>query len=249
MFLKLTTFRAVALFCAAATTALAQQPQLMRLSYTKVNPGMSHDYEEAAKLVSAAQKKAGAPWREVWATGIAGEFMYVGVSPIKNMAQFDSPSPVNSQLTPEQRTQYATLSRNAVRETRYVIVQHLPDLSISSGRTSPPALARVTTVRTKAGKGLDFEALVKNMLLPAWKKAGIKDIVVHRMVAGGVSGEYQFVQFFDKYAEVDAWPSGDKMFGGADGYKKFLDGVATTAESAESMFARQLTELGFRNAQ
>jgi hypothetical protein len=233
------------------STASAQEakPEMMRIGFTKLKSGGLYDYQELAKLVNEAYKKSGVPWREVWATSLFGETgTMVSVAPVKNMAQFDEPSPMNKLETAD-RTKYTTLLRNAIESTHWVLVQTVPSLSIVSQRKDPPKFARVTTIRVKPGKQMEFEDLIKNTLLPAIKNAGFKDYWVNRTMVGGPLGEYTTLQIFDKWAEVDAWPGTEKLLGGAAAYKKFLAGIAETVDNAENMIARTVPELSYRNSQ
>jgi hypothetical protein len=229
---------------ATAVAASAQQPTLLRVGYTKLNPGATPEYEEVSKLVSAAYKKAGVPWRQVWATGIAGEMMYVSVSPVQSLSQFDGPSPITTQLSPEERVRYSHLLRSAVRESHFVLAQIVPELSIMSEREDPFALARVTNIVVRPGKYQDFEETVKTILIPAWQKAGIKAVHTLRNVTGGAMGGYTLVTFADKYAEIDSWGTIDKLLG-PEIYHRFMETIGTTVDHADNLFARQLKDLGF----
>jgi hypothetical protein len=229
---------------AAATVASAQQPTMVRLGYSKLNPGAMAEYEALSKLVSGAYKKAGVPFREVWTTGVAGEMMMVSVSPVESLAQFDGPSPVMSQLSPEERVRYSQLARSAIRESRFVLAQLVPELSIISESDQMMPLVRVSNIVVKPGKNPEFETLVKTMLLPAWKKAGLKQVHVLRNITGASIGGYSLVSFAKNYAEVESWGSTEKLLS-PELYHRFLESVGSTVESAENMFARLLPDLGY----
>lgn len=234
------------IFVMAAVSLCAQTPnQMMRISTTKVKLGMLNDYQQGQKMLNAAYKKAGAPWREVWSTSLFGEAgNFVSVAPVTNMAQFDTPGPV-THMSVEDRLTYQNLTRNCVESSRYVLGQSVDALSIRSERTSPPKFARVINVRVKPGKQLEFEDFVKTLVLPAMKGAGVKDYWVIRTVLGGALGEYTILTIFDKWAEMDAMMSPEKLFGAQ--YKAYLAKIAETVDNADSMVARTHPDLSFRN--
>ncbi len=223
----------------------AQTPnQMMRIATSKVKLGMLSDYQEGQKLLNAAYKKAGAPWREVWSSTVFGEAgVYVSVSPVTSMAQFDTASPL-TQMSVEDRLKYQNLSRNCIESTHYVLGQSVDALSIRSERTTPPKYARVLNVQTKAGKQVEFESFVKTIVLPAMKNAGVKDYWVVRTLLGGGVGSYTILTIFDKWAEMDAILSPEKLYGAQ--FQAYLAKVAETVDHAESMVAQTQPELGYR---
>jgi quinol monooxygenase YgiN len=139
---------------------------------------------------------------------------------------------------------FQTLMRNAVESSRHSLVRYAPELSIDSGTMAEPKFARVMTIRVKPGKVAEFEDAIKTMLLPAIRQAGIKDYWVDRMVMGGVTGEYTALTPFTKWAELDAWPTTEKMMGPT--YKAFMARIAETVDSLETMSAATVPELGYR---
>lgn len=236
------------LLCGAVVLAVsnlaAQTPnQMMRIATTKVKLGMLSDYEEGQRMLNAAYKKSGVAWREVWSTTLFGEAgSYVSVAPVTNMAQFDGPSPM-THMSLEERLKYQNLARNAVESTHYVLGQSVDALSLRSDRTTRPKFARVLYVKVKPGKQAEFEEFVKTLVLPAMKNAGVKDYWVIRTVLGGATGEYTVLTIFDKWAEMDAMLSPEKLFGAQ--YKAYLAKVAETVDSAESMVAQTLPDLSY----
>jgi hypothetical protein len=87
----------------------------------------------------------------------------------------------------------------------------------------------------------------RTAILPAVKKAGIKDYWVNRSVLGTAIGEYTFLQPYDKWAEMDAWPQGEKLYGGAAANKDFLARISQTVASAETMVVRFKADLSYPN--
>ena len=237
--------RSCALMFSSPDSALAQDgPQLFRLGMVKVKMGGQYEFEEATKLINAAYKKAGAPWRQVWRTAIFGEMgTVVSVTPVKNYAQFDGEAPI-AQMSAADRAKYTTLSRNCIESVHYTLEESIPSLSIVSSRTTPPKFARVTTVLVQPGKTIEFEELIRTMILPAMKKASVKDYWVNRTVLGGPMGQYTLLYIFDKWAELDTAPTLDKALG-AEGFKQFLGKISGIAAHSENMVAATDSALSY----
>ena len=219
----------------------------MRVGMVKLKSGGMYDFQEAAKMLNKATGDAGVPWREVWQPYIFGEMgSYVVVQPVKNYAQFDGQSAV-AKMSGEDRVKYTNLMSNAVESARYSLEEMRPAISLDSKRQDLPKFMRVMMVRVKPGKNLEYEEMVKGNL-PLFQKAGFKDHWVTRTVLGGPIGEYTILQPFDSWAEMDARPTGEKLFGAA-GYKQYLAKVAELVDSAETMIVRSMPDLSYRKAQ
>jgi hypothetical protein len=78
-----------------------------------------------------------------------------------------------------------------------------------------------------------LEATIKDLLLPALKAAGVKDFWVHRTLVGGPLGEYTYVMLFEKWADLDALGTLQKVLG--DNYGKYMARVAESVAGAENM--------------
>ena len=208
-------------------------PYRLRLAEIHVRVGQTADFEALAKLANEASKKFGIPWRETWSVSQFGEGgVYYAVSPVKNFAQFDEDGPL-SKLSVEDRLSYANLARNAVESAHYKLIEIANDLSIVSDRKELPKMARVTVVHALPGKAVELEAVIKDLLLPAMKAAGVKDFWVHRTVVGGPLSEYTYLLLFDKWADLDALPGTPKLLG--DNYGKYMARVAASVGGAENM--------------
>jgi hypothetical protein len=218
-------------------------PDLMRISYYKVKAGGTYDYAEGIKLVNEAYKKQGTPWRRAWSATLFGQtFTGVLVTPVKNFAQYDSPGPMSGMSTAD-NIKFQTVMRSAVEESRHVLARFAPELSIIPGPLPQKTHARMMTVVVKPGKNLEFEEMIKTMLLPALKQAGINDYRVNRVLLGSAVGEYIIVMPFAKWADVDALPTTEKILGAS--YKAYLAKVAETVDRAETQTMTTSPELGY----
>jgi len=200
-------------------------PMRFRVAEVKVRTGQSADFEAINKILNEAYKKSGVSWREVWSTSMFGEGgVYYGVSEIKSLAQFDQDGPL-TKLSVEDRLAYSNLARNAVESARYKLIEYKPELSLMSDRKEPPVYARLTTIQAQAGKSPELEALIKELLLPAIRAAGVKDFWVYYTQLGGAIGEYTYLLLFDKFADLEKVTSTQQLLG--DNYPKYMARVAT----------------------
>ena len=234
---QLSRFTSIALSCAlgallCATTYGQDSAKYMRLAQVKVRVGQTADFDAMNHLLIDAYKKAGVPWRQVWSVSLFGEggMNYI-VTPVQDFAQFDADGPM-TKLSAEDRVTYTNLARNAVESAEYKLIMVRPELSLLSERAALPKYARVTTIKAKAGKAPEVEALIAEMLVPALKAAGVKDYWVHSTVVGGPLGEYVTVQIFDKWSELDAVATSKQIFG--ENYGKYMARVATCIEGARN---------------
>jgi hypothetical protein len=231
-----------ATFC--STICGQDAPQRMRLAEIHVRAGQTADFEALAMLANEASKKFGIPWRETWSVSQFGEGgVYYSVSPVKNFAQFDEDGPL-SKLSIEDRLRYASLVRNAVESAHYKLIEVANELSLQSDRKDLPKLARVTVVHALPGKGAELESAIKDLLLPAFKAAGVKDFWVHRTIMGGQIGEYTYVLLFDKWADLDALGSTAKVLG--DNYGKYMARINAAVQSGENMTIKLDPKLSYQ---
>jgi hypothetical protein len=64
------------------------------------------------------------------------------------------------------------------------------------------------------------------------KAAGVKDFWVHRTVLGGQIGEYTYLLLFDKWADLDALGSMQKLLG--DNYGSYMARIAASVQEGEN---------------
>lgn len=226
------------------TIAYGQEPPLkIRLAEIHVRNGQTADFEVLTKLVNDAYQKAGVAWRETWSVSLFGEGgVYYLVSPVKSYAQFDEDGPI-TKLSVEDRLKYANLSRNAVESAHYKMIEVANDLSLVSDRKEPPKMGRITTLRTLPGKAPELDAAIKDVLLPALKAGGVKDFWVYRTLVGGPIGEYTYLLLFDKWADLDAMGSMQKLLGAS--YDKYLAAVSKSVAGAENMVIKLDPKLSY----
>jgi hypothetical protein len=218
------------------------QPELQHVIFVKTQPGMVAEWREMQAMVNEAYKKEGTPWRHVWSTAVFGEQMHVIAFPVGKMERYETGNPVRKMLNDAEYARYTQKMSRIVASSHSVLVTTRPDLSISSGRTKPHR-AMVTTVVVTPGKYLEFEAFVKNDLIPAWKKAGLKDVWVDQNVMGGNATEYTILTLFDKWSEMDGGGPMVRALGkeGWDKIRARAAGLSTSIRNEVSQFAPELS--------
>lgn len=96
----------------------------------------------------------------------------------------------------------------------------LPGLSTGLP-ADPPRYYRTSTVQVKPEKVDEFIALVKNEILPVWKKAGVKAYSVTQRGFGGSRYEFRLATSLNSLADLDD-PIPMAKHLGAEEYKRFL---------------------------
>jgi hypothetical protein len=222
----------------------AQEPQFLRVSVVKVKPERTLEYEQLQAELTAAYKKAGVPWRSVWRTGAFGDVStWVGVTPIAKFADFDAPLLAKA-MGERAYERYLTRARNCVASVQYLAVQFRPDLSISSGSAAPPKLGVVADIHVVPGKELVFEGMIKSEVLPAMRKAGIKDYWVHKTVFGGPPNLYTIVSVVENYAELDRGSPLERSMG-KEGFQKMRERLAGVVAQVNVELSAVVPELSY----
>jgi hypothetical protein len=221
----------------------AQEPQLLHLVMTKLQPGAAGEYREMQAKVNEAYKKDSVPWRQVWSTSVFGEPQYVAVFPVGKMERYETPNPVRKMLNDTDYAHYSQQMSRLVASSRSVLVTTRPDLSIASENRKPKR-AVVTVLIAEPGKQAAVEAVILSDLKPAWQKAGMKDVWVHQTILGGPVTEYTIVALIDNWAEMD---SGGPMVRalGREGWDKIRQKVAGLATSIENSVMAHQPELSY----
>lgn len=192
---------------APAVAAQAPAPQMIVIRVSRVNPGMRAEYQAFQKNeVVPMLKKAGVPWRDLWETAI-GNNEFIAAQPISSIAALDEPSaPVRALGADGARAFNERLSRLATLVRSYVITAR-PDLAVEPAATVMPRFAVMRTVVVAPGRGEEFEAMVKNQVVPAMTRAvaersGVTGSLAASTVFGGPVNEYVFLTLQDNFASI-----------------------------------------------
>ena len=190
---------------AQSSRAPAAESQLLLVSFAKVHPGMTQEYIDLqTKEVMPAQRKGGGLGRDAYSSGISGppgEFIYV--SPIKSLAQFDSPSPMVRALGEDGAAALGAKMARLSQPMGTSIVRTRPDLSyVPDPKVGPSPLLIVTVVDVVPGKRNDFEAFLKKEVVPTMQQGKAKWYRVLEVVYGEHSGGYVTGIGYDSYEAI-----------------------------------------------
>lgn len=226
----------------------AQMESVMfSVSIVQVKPEMLTDWQEFQKNETIpALQKAGAKWRDAWTTGIFGEgFQYAFITPIDKFAQYDNPqSPIQRALGQEGARAYGAKNRRFISGTHTYAIQAQPALSYMPDPNMTPKLAVLTEVTVAPGRAADFEAYIKNDLLPLYKKVQAPYSVA-RTVFGGNVAEFTTVRYINSFADLDQGPVTVRVLGQA-GADKLSAKVAGLTTSTTRSIIRYVPDLSFR---
>ena len=169
----------------------------------------------AVKDYNAAYAKLPGPQSRIQYQSLTGPSRYRLVLPYSAWAELDSPTPAANN---------ADLARINMRiqacfeSTTTVITELLPDLS-TPGLTDPPILLRIARTRIRPDKVDEWKALVKNELLPAYKKAG-RTLTVRQVRFGTPTNEFFVTTRVANWAEAGKNPVLEAM--GQEAYDRMV---------------------------
>lgn len=232
-----------------AETTTSTQPaapqQWSSIAIVHVKPDMVSDYEDFVKKESIpAQKKGGIKWRATWQTAGFGEgFEYVIVTPIENFAQFDGQSAITKALGQEGMRAFTAKQRKFITSVHTYAAIERPDLSFQ-GEMAEPKLGVVTITHVVPGHIQEYENIIRNDVVPAMKKAGVRGFFVSQTVFGGNANEFVAVTLYDSFADLDKGSPLVRALG-QEGFNKLLQKGAGIIASQERVVARYNADLSF----
>lgn len=223
-------------------------PQRISITTTQIKPDMLVTWQDIIRNETIpALKKAGVPWRWVWAnTPVGGPgFTYVTVTPVTNYAQFDQPSPLEKVLGADGLARYNAKIRPAIVSTHTEIHTMVQQASIQSFSGKPPALATVQTIQVLPGRGQEWAAITASDVLPALKKAGVTDYWVSTTTFGGPQQRRTIVTAIANFAQLDAGPLLNRALGAEAAQKINEKRNALTTGPSEITVMRFVPDLSF----
>ena len=233
---------AMALFTAWAS---AQTPQYARLMTAKVKPSHQGEFRDLQKKATEAYKKAGTARRSVYTPAALGDQRtWYGITPLAKFGDLDNP-PVPKVMGDAAYAAFMNRAGQCVDEVRYEVIEYRPELTIDSG-TRPAGVWMVTIIQLKVAKEEAFEQIMKAEVMPALKKAGVKDIYVHRVVAGGPVGLYRIASPIGNLAGLEQGSPVARAMG-KEAWARYREKVADWIVSASNETVSLDTELSYFN--
>jgi hypothetical protein len=240
------------LFAAPGVVSLAQgqappQRQWLMITVVHVKPEMLTDYMNFQKNEAIPTlQKGGVKERSAWQEAAFGEaFQYVFITPIDSLAQFDGDSPVQKALGKEGAEAYLAKARTFVSSVHTYGSLTRPDLSYVPEMMGAPKLAVITTVNIAPGRRTQFEKLLKDEVVPAMKKAGVKGFFVSQTAFGGDGNAYASLALYDNFAEIGKGSPLTRALG-PEGAVKLGQKFAGIMTHIESSIQRYNADLSFR---
>jgi len=202
---------------AQATMAPAQR-NWYSVTIVTVKPDMIAEWVEFQKSqVIPMQQKGGVKTRDVWQSGapFGDGFTYGIVTPIEKFATYDQPPLPLRVLGDDAGRAYGEKLRRMIASQRTFAVQDRAELSIMPKADAKIAGAILSDVTVVSGHAEQYEAYIKNDLLPVLKKGNALGYSVSRTIFGGNGNEYHTVQYFESFAEIDKGPIPVRVLGDA----------------------------------
>lgn len=231
----------------AVALAPAQKTDIQNVIRFQVKPDRVGEFESAMKELQAVMQKAKYErGSTVWQSG-AGPMEYLLVYYNNSYADtFGSTTPaslkdVQGSVTALRARVLACTSGMERRVSELVSDVSLP-------RSTPPPFVRTIRSEVKAGKMEQYMAMLKEMVLPAMKKAGVPTFIVFRQRYGGSSNEVVSATGVSNLADLDQSPSPVVKAMGEAGYKQYLAKRAELVEHSETNVFRFRKDLSYQPA-
>lgn len=173
-----------------AGLAMAQSklPDLVGIVMTEVNPSMTDDWIGSQSAVRDAYRKAGQPFRLLYAPVFATR--YLSVTPISDLSQYDAGLPVQKMMGDEAYKKWVAQARKGSSSLTRLVLRANQNLTIQDAPMGTLPMLVLTRTRVAPDRVAEFEARLKDVVIPAYRKAGVKRMVVSRVAYGGAPNEY-----------------------------------------------------------
>lgn len=184
----------------AGQTPAAPGGPLLVLSIIDVKPDMFAEFGELQAQTMEAQRKGGQAWRETWNVAQFGHPYRVGVlRPLTSFAELDGQSFTIKGAGADQARVINERARRMIVAQQIYALRVRPELGYGK-RAEKVNLAVLTTITVAPGRNGEFEALIKNDVVPAYKKAGEPFFTISQVALGGDPNQYLAITMYDDFA-------------------------------------------------
>lgn len=228
----------------SATAAPATQGQLLEISVVILKPDKVAQYLRIQKdEVIPALKKAGLEARYFFKGGAFGEsYLYGTAVPIKNLASFDGPRPLERALGKAAADALVARINECHVSKRVFTSRQIPDLCW--GQTFSP-VAVVTTHHLAPGRKNEFLAYLRDHEVPVIRKSDLLGWAAEEVILGAAPDAVVTIGFRRNYADLDNGPAAQQMLG-RDGYEKLRQKIPPgLIVSRENQVIEFLPDLSF----
>jgi hypothetical protein len=203
---------------AQAAAAGAPQRNWYSVNIVTVRPESMNDFVEFQKSQTIPMlQRGGVKKRDVWQGGapFGDGGTYAFVMPIDKFADYDLDPRALRVLGAEAGRAYQDKNRRMLASSRTLATQDRAELSILPAAGFKPKAGVLTLTTIVPGHATEYEAYLKNDLLPVMKRGNVAGYLVSRTTFGGDSFEYAALQLIDSYAEIDKGPATTRVLGQA----------------------------------
>jgi hypothetical protein len=213
-----------------------------------LKPDMVNEWREFQKTQTIPMlQRGGVKVRDVWQSGapFGDGFTFGTVTPIDKFADYDlAPRPQRVLGADAARAYQEKLSHMIVSQ-RTMAVQDRVELSIAPAANAKLVGAILQDVTIVGGHAPQYEAYIKNDLLPVLKKGNVLGYTVSRTIFGGDANVYHTVQYFDSFADIDKGPVPQRVLG-AEGAQALTAKAAPHIASISRTILRYVPDLSMR---
>jgi len=207
-------------------------PNYIHVVFADVKPSSQASFEAAIKEIGEAQRAAGHPFMHVYQR-IRGDNGYTifGMDPDMNdLAQPNLENPLIMRIT------------GAVDGIRRVTLAMMPEMTIAPPSVEPSGrYMRVVARTVSPGNANAYQALVRDEVIPALRKAGVTDQRGGRVYAGGNRNTFVAFSYSDEFdgGNVDlAQAMGQRQF---DSLVERASAMQVSVEDYRYMFRPDLS--------
>jgi hypothetical protein len=229
----------------AAQTPAGPPGPLLVLSVIDIKPEFFAEFGELQAQTMEAQRKGGQAWRETWNVAQFGHPYRVGVlRPLTSFAELDGQSFTIKGAGADQARVINERARRMIVAQQIYALRARPDLGFGT-RPEKVNLAVLTTVTVAPGRNAEFEALMRNEVMPAYKKAGEPYLAVSQVVLGGDPNQYLALTLYDDFAGLQKGSPILRALG-PEGFAKFNQRMAGIVAHLQYEVVRYNAALSFR---
>jgi len=228
----------------AVSCAMAQKPDVHNVIRFHVKPDRVGEFESAVKELGAVWQKAGyARQMSMWQSG-AGPMEYLLVYNTKGYQEAFDNAP-HASLKDVAGSVAALRAR--ILACSNTVERRVSDVVADAGlpRGPLPPFVRVIQTEVKVGKMEQYLAMLKELVTPAMKKAGMSTFLVFRQRYGGSGGQVATAMGVNDLADLDQSPSAVVKAMGEAGYKHYLAKRSELVEHSEVNLYRLRKDLSY----
>ncbi len=233
-----------AAFAAALVTSVAAQTGNIRsVAFFTVKPDRIGDFQAEIKEYNTVAAKGGSTnYNSVWVS-LTGPREYVRVTYYNKWAELDAgPDPKLKDVAAD-LARINTRIIDCTEGWRRTIEEIQPDLSLPSSGDMPKMI-RVLVTEVRPEKYKEYLDLVKDEILPAAKKGGLKTWVFAETRYGAPNTQVSSVAGMDNWAELDG-DFGVQKGLGKEGYQSLLGKVRPLIVRSEANEYRFLPDISY----